>query len=240
MEIGVFSHTGKVREINEDSYYISSNDMNLFIVADGMGGHNAGEIASDIAVHSVVSFMEKRETLNMEENVCEILQESVSEANKKIFLKAKLEQEYQGMGTTLTAVLLLSKLYVAHVGDSRAYLIRDHSISQITRDHSLVGELLREGSITEEEAKVHPQRNMITRALGTDEDVTIDTYTLEIQSNDIIFLCTDGLSNLIEKEEMKSALMDCSNVQKACEHLVALANERGGYDNSTVVAIKNN
>lgn len=242
MEVGAYSHKGKVREINEDAYYISKENLNLFIVADGMGGHNAGEVASNIAINSIKEFMEKHIDQfwdKDEKKVCEILKKATFEANKNIYEKAMREEECQGMGTTLTVVLILSKVYIAHVGDSRAYLIHNNNISQITQDHSLVAELLRNGSITENEAKIHPQRNMITRALGTEENIIIDIYTLDFQPDDIIFLCTDGLSNLIEIDEIKSALIDCEHMQYACVHLVELANERGGYDNITVVAIKN-
>lgn len=242
MQIGAYSHIGQVREINEDAYYISSSDLNLFIVADGMGGHNAGEVASNVAINSIKNFMEKNMDKYMdkeEEVVCKMLKKAILEANHQIFLKAKEEEACQGMGTTLTVVLILSKVYVGHVGDSRAYVIQNDDILQITEDHSLVAELVRNGSISENEAKNHPQRNMITRALGTDENVTIDIYTLDLKKDDIIVLCTDGLSNVIETHEIKNTMIDCHNMQYACEHLVALANERGGHDNITVIAIKN-
>ncbi|MCT4606402.1 MAG: Stp1/IreP family PP2C-type Ser/Thr phosphatase [Marinisporobacter sp.] len=242
MKIGAYSHIGRVREINEDAYYIANEGLNLFVVADGMGGHNAGEVASNVAIHSIKDFMEnhKSEFLDKDEKtVCKVLKKATLEANHTIFEKSKNEIKCQGMGTTLTVVLLLSKVYIAHVGDSRAYLMRENKLSQITEDHSLVAELLKNGSITKNEAKIHPQRNMITRALGTEEDIMIDVYTLGLKEDDVILLCTDGLSNLIELEEMKEALIEARDMQKACEHLVALANERGGYDNITVVAIKN-
>ncbi|QZY57120.1 Stp1/IreP family PP2C-type Ser/Thr phosphatase [Crassaminicella profunda] len=242
MEIGAYSHIGKVREINEDAYYIANGNLNLFIVADGMGGHNAGEVASNVAIQSIKDFMEDHTSEFFDEDektVCEILKRATLEANHNIFQRSKREIECHGMGTTLTVVLLLSKLYIAHVGDSRAYLMRKNKLSQITEDHSLVAELLKNGSITENEARIHPQRNMITRALGTEEDIMIDVFTLDLQDDDVILLCTDGLSNLIEVEEIKNVLVDANNMQKACEHLVSLANERGGHDNITVVAIKN-
>ncbi|WP_129596340.1 Stp1/IreP family PP2C-type Ser/Thr phosphatase [Anaerophilus nitritogenes] len=241
MEIGAYSHKGRVREMNEDAYYIASKDLNLFIVADGMGGHNAGEVASNVAIQSIKDFMEKNKEviLKNDKEICTVLKNATTYANVDIFKKAQQNRECEGMGTTLTVALVASKIYVAHVGDSRAYLIRKNNISQITQDHSLVAELVRNGSITENEAKIHPQRNMITRALGTDEDINIDLYTLDVEKEDIIVLCTDGLTNLIEVEEIKDTLIDCKNIQVACEHLVALANERGGYDNITVIAIKN-
>ncbi|TCO78982.1 Stp1/IreP family PP2C-type Ser/Thr phosphatase [Marinisporobacter balticus] len=242
MESGAYSHIGKVREINEDAYYISNGKLNLFMVADGMGGHNAGEVASHEAIDSIKKFMKKHTEVLLnsnEETVCEILKQATLEANKNIFLKSKREEACKGMGTTLTIILILAKVYIAHIGDSRAHLIHKEDIVQITQDHSLVAELLRNGSITENEARMHPQKNMITRALGTEESIEIDLYILDLGVDDIILLCTDGLSNLIEIEEIKDALIDCENMQYACEHLVELANERGGYDNITVVAVKN-
>ncbi len=243
MEIGACSHVGKVREINEDAYSIPENGLKLFMVADGMGGHNAGEVASNKAIHVVRNFMKKyieKDLEKEEEFICEILNSAILKANQDIFLESLSNEKLQGMGTTITVAFILSKLYIAHVGDSRAYSIHDHNISQITQDHSLVGELLRNGTITENEAKVHPQRHIITRALGTEKDVNVDIYTLDFQQNDIAVLCTDGLSNFVEPEEIKNVLLSCnSHIQKGCEHLVDLANERGGYDNITVIAIKN-
>lgn len=241
MEVGACSDIGKVREINEDSYYISNDNLNLFIVADGMGGHNAGEVASNAAIHSIKGFMKKHKDSLLyddEKTICKILKNATLEANKDIFLKSKREEACQGMGTTLTIVFILSKVYIAHVGDSRAHLIHNNNILQITKDHSLVAELLRNGSITENEAKVHPRRNMITRAVGTEENIDIDLYIVDFGMDDIILLCTDGLSNLIEIEEIKDVLKDCNDLQCGCDHLVELANERGGYDNITVVAIR--
>lgn len=242
MEIGACSHRGKVREINEDAYYIPLDKSNLFIVADGMGGHNAGEVASNGAVKSIKEFMDRHIDQWIEqgeETVFEVLREAILEANKDIFDKANSEEAYKGMGTTLTVVLILSKVYIGHVGDSRAYLIQNNQMTQITKDHSLVAELIRNGSITEKEARTHPQRNVITRALGTAENLNIDLYTLGFSKDDIILLCTDGLSNFVEMDEIKDRFSNCEKVQQACEDLVALANERGGHDNITIVAIKN-
>lgn len=242
MEIGGYSHIGKVREINEDAYYISNDQINLFIVADGMGGHNAGEVASHEAIKAIKGFA--AENLNDyvdkdEESICNFLTEAIKEANHKVFLKSQEDETCQGMGTTLTVVLILSKAYVGHVGDSRAYLIKNNDIEQITKDHSLVAELVRNGSISKSEAKCHPQRNIITRALGTEQAIATDIFTFDFNHEDIIILCTDGLSNVIEEDEIKDCFIGCDKVQEACEELVSLANERGGQDNITIVAIKN-
>ncbi|MBF8982198.1 Stp1/IreP family PP2C-type Ser/Thr phosphatase [Lutibacter sp. B2] len=241
MQVGACSHVGNVREINEDAYFISNDEFKLFIVADGMGGHNAGEVASNIAIDSIVSYIEenKDRLSECEDEAVDILREAIITANRNIFIKSQNESACHGMGTTLTLALILSKVYIGHVGDSRAYIVRNGEISQITRDHSLVGELLRNGNITEEEAKVHPQKNMITRAVGTEEDIKMDSYSLDFEKEDMIVLCTDGLSNLIENSEMRNILSGSKDLNLACKHLIELANERGGNDNITVIAIRN-
>ncbi|KXG75988.1 Stp1/IreP family PP2C-type Ser/Thr phosphatase [Thermotalea metallivorans] len=242
MEIGAVSHIGLIREVNEDAYFISDDGLNLFIVADGMGGHKAGEVASNIAIESVKNFVKNhiQHCSNGDEAmICKMIREAVLEANRNIYEKALAEENYQGMGTTLTMALILSKLFIGHIGDSRAYLLRNNEILQITQDHSLVGELLRKGSITEKEAKIHPQRNIITRALGTEENILIDLYTMDLEKGDIVVLCSDGLSNLVDHSEIQECLRNCGSMQLGCEHLVTLANERGGYDNITMIAIKN-
>lgn len=243
MDIGAISHTGLIRDINQDSYFVSEDKMNLFVVADGMGGHKAGEVASSIAIDSVKKYIEKhisQEYGEYDEAVSRIIEEAIVDANTKIFNKSMEEEKYQGMGTTLTMAFIQSKLFIGHIGDSRAYLIRNNEIRQITQDHSLVAELLRNGTITEKEAKTHPQKNIITRALGTEENIQIDIYTIELLAEDIIVLCSDGLSNLVEQMEIKECLANSKSMQFGCEHLVDLANERGGYDNITIIAIKNN
>lgn len=242
MEIGAVSHIGLIREVNEDAYFVSDDGLNLFIVADGMGGHKAGEVASNIAIESVKNFVKNhiRHCSNGDEAmICKMIREAILEANRNIYEKALREESYQGMGTTLTMALILSKLFIGHIGDSRAYLLRNNEILQITQDHSLVGELLRNGSITEKEAKIHPQRNIITRALGTEENILIDIYTMDLEKGDIVVLCSDGLSNLVDRSEIQECLRNCGSMQLGCEHLVTLANERGGYDNITMIAIKN-
>ncbi|MDF2546838.1 MAG: Stp1/IreP family PP2C-type Ser/Thr phosphatase [Anaerosolibacter sp.] len=243
MDIGAISHTGLIRDINQDSYFVSEDKMNLFIVADGMGGHKAGEVASSIAIDSVKKYIEEhisKKNGEYDEAVSRIIEEAIVDANTKIFNKSMEEEKYQGMGTTLTMAFIQSKLFIGHIGDSRAYLIRNNEIKQITQDHSLVAELLRNGTITEKEAKTHPQKNIITRALGTEENIQIDIYTIELLAEDIIVLCSDGLSNLVEQMEIKECLTNSNSMQSGCEHLVDLANERGGYDNITIIGIKNN
>ncbi|MFZ5966319.1 MAG: Stp1/IreP family PP2C-type Ser/Thr phosphatase [Bacillota bacterium] len=240
MEFGVISDIGKIRDINEDAFYVSDK-INLFMVADGMGGHNAGEVASNIAINTISTYIEEKiqnQKNTTTESVHAILKKAVLDANKQIYAKANEDVDCQGMGTTLTLGLLLQKLYIGHIGDSRAYVLKDNCISQITQDHSLVAELVKNGSITEDEAKVHPQRNIITRALGTEKEISVDIQHFDLESGAILVLCTDGLSNLIHEKEILECFSHCSNMQAGCEHLVSLANERGGHDNITIIAIK--
>ncbi len=241
MEIGACSDIGKVRDLNEDSFFIPDSDLKLFIIADGMGGHNAGEVASKIAIDSIKAFLTKNlgQSGNTSEDFIQsTLKEAIVHANRLIYLKSLEEEKYKGMGTTLTVMLVLSKIFIGHVGDSRAYLLKDNKAFQITQDHSLVAELVRNGSITESEAKIHPQRNIITRALGTEENIIVDLYTLDIEKNNIIILCTDGLSNLVNMDEVKEIVEGSKSVEDGCQNLISLANERGGYDNITVLIIK--
>lgn len=237
MKLGACTHKGRVRKLNEDSFYVTNNHIKLFAVADGMGGHNAGEVASHMAIKSIVEYINgRKDTIYSEIEIVDLLKEAVEYANKNVYNEAVVNDSYKGMGTTLTVALFDEKIYMAHVGDSRAYIIRNEEINQITQDHSLVGELIRSGSITEEEGKVHPRRNMITRAIGTDENVKIDIYTSEMKKDDILVLCTDGLSNFIEDWEIKNAILSNDNIEVSCDELIGMANERGGLDNITIVA----
>lgn len=242
MEIGACSHIGKIREINEDAFFIAKDDENLFIVADGMGGHNAGEVASNIAIEAITDYIHKNTNIkeaDEEPLIFHEIRKAIIEANRRILERAITDEKCQGMGTTLTLALILSKIYIGHIGDSRAYRINRQCMTQITEDHSLVAELVRNGSITEIEAKNHPQRNIITRALGTEENIKIDIYSVPFDKEDIIVLCTDGLTNLVEPSEIMECMLYSATIQKGCEHLVELANERGGYDNITILAVKN-
>lgn len=243
MQIGVCSAIGKIRDLNEDFYFVSEDEdqFKLFIVADGMGGHNAGEVASFLAVNFIKDFfysnypsLEKNE-----ENIEAFIRESILLANFHIYQQSKANVSYSGMGTTLTLLLLeKDKFYIGHLGDSRAYLIRNGEIIQLTEDHTLITELVKKGNITKEEAKYHPQRHIITRALGTNNDVLIDIYKDNVCTGDIILLCTDGLSNMVEDHEIYEEIIKEVDIQKSCLNLMHLANSRGGYDNITIIAIK--
>jgi len=242
MEIGVKTSKGKIREINQDSYYISTDEnCPLFIIADGMGGHKAGEVASKLAVEIISSSFENQiKNIEMDDNsIINAIKNSIWRANDEIYRKSIENEEYSGMGTTVTmAYETNGNIFIGHVGDSRAYLLRDNTLYQITKDHSLVEELVKNGTITREEARFHPQKNIITRAVGTNKEVEIDLIVKERTKGDILLLCTDGLTNMLNDEEIKELLIINDDMQKACELLVQLSNEKGGLDNISVVAIK--
>lgn len=242
MNIGAMSHIGKVRDINEDSYCVLERDYNLFVVADGLGGHNAGEVASFLAVDNIRDHITKYISTKMEEQLVKgIIYEAFNKANKNIYAHARENLFCDGMGTTTTLALKIdSTLYIGHVGDSRAYIIRDDDIRQITLDHSLVAELVRSGSITETQAVEYPWKNIITRALGTDTNIKADIFTTSFLPSDILVLCTDGLSNFVDECEIKKVVLEIEDSNKVCERLISMANKRGGYDNVTVLVVKNN
>lgn len=232
---------GSKRAVNQDYMYCSENSVgsfrNLFIVADGMGGHKAGDYASKLCVEQMVQSIEKSE----HKTPVSLFEEAVDAANGAVFAESQEHEEYEGMGTTLVACTMLEDtLYVANIGDSRLYLLRDDDIMQITEDHSLVEEMVKQGNITESEARVHPQKNIITRAVGIDQAVQADFFEVDIYPDDIIMLCSDGLSNMIEDEDMEYIVKHSKSLQDAGETLVARANENGGSDNITVVLAKVN
>lgn len=222
------------RPNNEDAVYaLESEGKYLFAVADGMGGYSGGEVASKIAVEALKDFF-----LEDDEKIPVKLKEVIQLANKQIFERSHSSLEFSGMGTTLSiAVISGEKLHIAHVGDSRIYRVRDNEIMQLTQDHSLVAEALRMGTITPEEAKRHPMRNVITRAIGTELELEVDAAEEQIAHDDIIVLCTDGLSNYVEDGEIKK-LVKQYEPEQACEKLVKLAKDRNGADNISAIVVK--
>ncbi len=230
IETGVRTDVGRVRKGNEDSYLM---DEPLFGIADGMGGHAAGEVASSTAVEALSSGAAR---VNPEDP--ESLVALIKEANRAIFEKATKDDSLHGMGTTCTLVLIdASKVHLAHVGDSRAYLLRDDDLSRLSEDHTLVGRMVREGQLTEEEAAKHPQRSMITRSLGIDPDVRVDLRSFDVRDGDRIMLCSDGLTSMVDEDTIKRVLQQKKGLQAAADELVDLANEAGGEDNITVVVL---
>ncbi len=223
--------TGRRRRRNEDSYVL---DPPLFAVADGMGGAQAGEVASRLAA---AAFHEYREADELEpERRVEAL---VQEANRRVYERSREDANASGMGTTVTAALVEGdSVAIAHVGDSRAYRIRGDALEQLTEDHSLVADLMRSGRLTPEEAEAHPQRSVITRALGTDPEVDVDTFAVGLKPDDVFLLCSDGLTTMVPDEEILRIVHESSSLDRAARALVKAANKRGGEDNVTVVLFR--
>lgn len=224
------SDVGRVREGNEDSYLVREP---LFVVADGMGGHLAGDVASRLAVEVIT---EETEGSNGEK---ESLVNAVKRANEAIFEKSSTDTNLSGMGTTCTMVFIADgEARVAHVGDSRAYLLRDGRLTQVTDDHTLVNRMVKEGRLRPEDAERHPQRSIITRALGVDATVKVDYKTLKLQQGDRLLLCSDGLNSMIGAPSIQRVLQEATDPETAADDLVRLANDAGGEDNITVVIVE--
>lgn len=230
--------TGVRREMNQDYFFSSEkavgNLPNLFIVADGMGGHKAGEYASRYTIERVVASVLRNE----KEEPVKILNEAIKKANELLIAESREDVSKNGMGTTLVAATIIGrKLFVANVGDSRLYLIADR-IRQITRDHSLVEEMVRLGEMKESEAREHPDKNIITRAIGAADTVEVDFFEVDLGEKDTILLCTDGLTNMVEDNEIEKIIFDWDNVEEEVRALIRTANSNGGRDNITAIIIK--
>jgi len=219
--------TGRQRRENEDSAYVRAP---LFVVADGMGGAQAGEVASRMAVETFERGLP--ESGSPESRLAEL----VRDANQRIYDRSRVDRGRAGMGTTLTAAYLTDgQLAIAHVGDSRAYLLRDGRLLRLTQDHSLVDELVRQGKLTEAQAAEHPQRSIITRALGPEPEVEVDTFTYPLRPGDVLLLCSDGLTSMVSEERMAETILTAPGLEQAADRLIDEANEAGGRDNITVV-----
>jgi PPM family protein phosphatase len=230
-EQAAFTDPGRKRRRNEDAFVA---EPPLFAVADGMGGARAGEVASRLAAAAFREFHEADE-LGPEQRLEAIIQE----ANRRIFARAREDTGLSGMGTTVTAALLGEEsIAIGHVGDSRAYRVRDDTLEQLTQDHSLVADLIRSGRLTPEEAEAHPQRSVITRALGTDPDVDVDTFGVGVEAGDLFLICSDGLTSMVPEEEILKQLRECDTLEKAAKALIKAANKRGGEDNITVILFR--
>jgi serine/threonine protein phosphatase PrpC len=243
MEYGAFSCKGVHRKSNEDHFYIPSDGhagLAMIIVADGMGGHNAGDLASRIAVEHVSSCLTELSTrLRTPDDLMNAISRSIQEANDKIFELSKSNADCSGMGTTLTmAVFEDERFYVAHIGDSRCYLLRNGTARQITRDHSLVQELLDNGSITRDEMEMHPKKNVITRALGTEDRLRIDCFEETLEDGDIVLLCSDGLSNYVNLQDYAQNIPQNIDLTKLAEILGNEALAAGGSDDITIAAAR--
>jgi PPM family protein phosphatase len=227
----VASDTGRRRRRNEDNYVVAPP---LFAVADGMGGAQAGEVASQLAASALEAG--DSDGLDGTKRIDALIQE----ANRRIYDRASTDPTASGMGTTMTVALVEGMtVAIGHVGDSRAYLVRGEQMEQLTEDHSLVNELLKSGKLSEEEAQAHPQRSVITRAVGTDPDVDVDGFTIEAEDGDVFLICSDGLSDMVEDEEILELVhAHRDDLNKAVKALVGAANRGGGEDNITAVAFQ--
>jgi protein phosphatase len=223
MAVGVATDIGRVREKNEDSYLVEEP---LFAVADGMGGHKGGDVASQLALETI------------EGEPAADLAKRLRDANAAVFERSQSDRSVSGMGTTVTAVVVdgTSALF-AHVGDSRAYLLRAGDLRQLTDDHTLVARMVKSGEITEAEAEVHPHRSVLTRALGTEPDVIVDEFDVALTDGDRLLLCSDGLTGMVTEEQIVAILSAAPDPQDAANRLVRAANRAGGVDNITVVVI---
>ncbi len=230
---------GQKRTMNQDYIYSNTEQTgilpNLFIVADGMGGHNAGDFASRFAVDEFVHQVQE----GRRKTIISTIEDAVTQTNRKLLEEAEAHPELSGMGTTfVVAVLNGEELYVSNIGDSRLYVINQEEIRQITQDHSLVEEMIRRGEIERDAARFHPNKNVITRALGVNVDVVPDFFEVTLKEEDIVLLCSDGLSNMVEDSEIRSVVLEAEgDLSSAGEKLLQLANEYGGKDNISIILV---
>lgn len=224
LRVAAATHVGRVRTSNEDSYLVD-DQLGIFAVADGMGGHAAGEVASSVALDAIQGSLQSGSTIDT----------AVSLANASVREQAAENPDLAGMGTTLTLLSIVGTPTIGHVGDSRAYRLRNGTLQLLTDDHSLVAELVRAGRLTPEQAATHPRRSIITRALGADENVTVDLVPVEILEGDRILLCSDGLPTMISDDAIRAALSNPADVPDIAQNLIELANAAGGEDNVTVI-----
>jgi len=230
--VGAATDVGRVRERNEDSFLTQEP---LFAVADGMGGHRGGAVASRVALE-ILSQLEGDSMAG--DGAAEDLTDMVNQANDAVLERASEEPGLSGMGTTLTAVVVQpGRIHLAHVGDSRAYMLREGKLRQLTEDHSLVQRMVKEGKLTAQEAEVHPQRSVLTRALGVEPELQVDHDTVEVRPGDRILLCSDGLTTMVTEEEIHRILSEHGDPQRAADALVSAANQAGGVDNTTALVL---
>lgn len=240
MQIRFQTEIGMKRKSNQDDagYFYNQGGILLAIVADGMGGHQAGDIASKMVVTDIGHSWEST-TLSGEAEISEWLQQSVSKENQEVVKKGEDDISSLGMGTTIVLAVFLSTLaIIAHVGDSRCYLFRDGKLEQLTEDHSLVNELVKQGEISEEMAAHHPRKNVLLRSVGVPGDIEVDVDTKTIEANDVFLICTDGLTNMLTDSEMTELLKANVEIETTIQELIDHANQAGGTDNITALMVK--
>jgi protein phosphatase len=232
---------GRIRQHNEDSGGVFANldGHRLAIVADGMGGHRAGDVASDMALKNLEDRWKSSKDVQTAEEAESWLRTNILEVNKILYEHSKSNTECEGMGTTIVAVIVNDRFAtVANIGDSRCYILNDSGFQQMTEDHSLVNELVRTGQISKEDAENHPRKNVLLRALGTEKAVEMDTKTITFEEGDLILLCSDGLSNKVSEEEMEAILSNEGSLEQKAGSLINLANDNGGEDNITLLILE--
>ncbi len=237
--IGKWTAKGLVRKRNEDNitdfnFYFQNKKWKCFAVADGIGGHNAGDLASAIAMEILYNTLTN---IHLDSDVPRLIESLIIDMNKQIFEKSQEHIDYEGMGTTLTMALVNEdELHIGHVGDSRAYLFRDNKLQKLTKDHSIVGELVRSGQITKDEAMNHPRKNIILQAIGLEKELQVDHIMIKLVKEDFIMLCTDGLSDLISDDEIAMILQE--HKEESLDVFCKLVLERGAHDNFSIIIIK--
>ena len=232
--VGLVSDVGLKRTLNEDcASYLEKDEFKIYVVADGMGGHNAGEVASQMAVQRIISYVDENFSFCKAEN---LIDEAIRKVNRDIFNFSNTNENLSGMGTTITVCFITeSFIHVANVGDSCCFAIRNNEIRKITKDHSLVQELVDSGNLSEKEAANHPKKNIITRALGTNSTVDVDIFELDNEEYNTYILCSDGLTNELTKEEILQVVTEEEDYINCANKLVQLAKEKSGRDNITVL-----
>ncbi len=242
MKVYTRTDIGRTRSMNQDSFLVSENEngLNLYMLADGMGGYKGGEIASKVAITAVYKYITEKfdEIPKNRESILELIEKSIEFANSAIYEESEEDEELQNMGTTLDVLLIYkNKIYIGHIGDSRIYRIRKNVMKRVTTDHSYVEKLIQDGEITRDEAYTHPKKNLLIKALGTDEKVEPDIIYTVLNKNDILVMCSDGLTNMLKEEQILNIIKE--NGENSSEVLIDEANNAGGLDNITVVIIEN-
>lgn len=243
MQVEFRTDRGRIRQHNEDNGGVFKNqdELALVIVADGMGGHQAGDIASEMAVKTLSEAWQKTESLFTVAEIESWLKANIQVTNQLILEHAESKSSLKGMGTTLVAAVIIdAQLVIANIGDSRGYLFKNKALIQLTEDHSLVHELLRKGEISEEDAVNHPRKNILLRALGVEKEVIVDTFVFPMQASDILLLCSDGLTNMLTETEIEAILGSKRTLTEQANVFIAKANDKGGEDNITVLLAKRN
>lgn len=241
MEAFAKSDIGKAREMNQDYYYMSpeDSDIKLYILADGMGGYQGGEVASQLATVAAKNYIESNfaDTIKEKDEILKLIKSAVEYANMVVYEKSKEDENLESMGTTLEVCLIYNnKAYIGHVGDSRIYRLRGVFIRKLTTDHSYVEKLIKDGTITKEQAADHPKKNMLTKALGCNVFVEPEVMARGFIKDDILLICSDGLTNMVDEDKIYNVIKE--DVENSPQKLIDIANNKGGYDNVTAIVIK--